>query len=73
VLVTAVVTLAVAALALLGPLENSLRHAELNTLKANLGRSATTPFAQIDPGLVFEEKVDRTREKTVYEQGRRRS
>jgi signal transduction histidine kinase len=71
VLVTAVVTLAVAALALLGPLEHSLRNAELNTLKANVGRSATTVFGQIDPGLVFEEKVDRTREKAVYEQGRR--
>ncbi len=70
VLVTAVVTLAVAALALLGPLEHSLRNAELNTLKADLGRSTTAAFAQVDPGLVLEDKVDSAREKALYEQGR---
>ncbi len=38
VLITAVATLAVAALTLLGPLENSLRNAEKTTLKADLSR-----------------------------------
>ncbi len=38
VLITAVATLAVAALALLGPLENSLRNAEKTTLKNDLSR-----------------------------------
>ena len=36
VLITAVATLAVAAIALLGPLENSLRNAEKTTLKTEL-------------------------------------
>ena len=71
VLVTAVATLAVAALALLGPLENSLRHAELKTLQTDLGRSATNPFARVDPGLVLQDKVDSARQKALYEQGRR--
>src|ERR1700761_1996053 len=38
VLITAVATLAVAALTLLGPLENSLRNAEKTTLKTDLNR-----------------------------------
>ena len=38
VLVTAVATLAVAALALLGPLEQSLRNAEKTTLRTDLSR-----------------------------------
>ena len=36
VVVTTVATLAVAAIALLGPLENSLRHAALNTLERDV-------------------------------------
>ncbi len=40
VLVTTVATLAVAALALLGPLEHSLRNAEKTTLKKDLGKRA---------------------------------
>jgi signal transduction histidine kinase len=47
VLVTAVATLAVAALALLGPLEQSLRNAEKTTLKADLSRKSNLgPFAR---------------------------
>ncbi len=51
VLITAVATLAVAALALLGPLEQSLRNAEKSTLRTDLrhkiviGRNAITPVA----------------------------
>ena len=47
VLFTAVATLAVAALTLLGPLEQSLRHAELNTLRSEVGstkRANATSF-----------------------------
>src|SRR3979490_78931 len=42
VVVTTVATLAVAALALLGPLENSLRHAALNTLERDLKGQAVS-------------------------------
>ena len=56
VLVTSVATLIVAALALLGPLEHSLRNAELATLKQELTpvARATAPFAtrRFDPGKV---------------------
>jgi signal transduction histidine kinase len=48
VLVTTVATLAVAALELVGPLQSQLRNAELKTLKAELGRSATASFKQLD-------------------------
>ena len=45
VLVTAVATLAVAAVALLGPLEKSLRNAEKTTLKTDLKRKTNLgPF-----------------------------
>jgi signal transduction histidine kinase len=46
VLVTTVATLGVAALALLGPLEQSLRNAELKTLTKGL-KGATTPFRRL--------------------------
>ena len=46
VLVTTVATLVVAALALLGPLENSLRRAALTTLKSEV-RGAQSTFAQL--------------------------
>jgi signal transduction histidine kinase len=55
VLFTAVATLAVAALALLGPLEQSLKNAEKETLKKELvGSKATAPFTTkaFDPGEV---------------------
>jgi len=58
VLITTVATLAVAALALLGPLEQSLRNAEKNTLESELGKTkhaianTTTPFRNIPLGLV---------------------
>jgi signal transduction histidine kinase len=50
VLVTAVATLVVAAVVLLGPLENSLRNAELQTLKRELpsGQNATTAGFKAD-------------------------
>jgi signal transduction histidine kinase len=47
VLVTAVATLAVAAVALLGPLEKSLRNAEKTTLSHDL-RGAVKPFSGLD-------------------------
>jgi signal transduction histidine kinase len=47
VLVTTVATLAVAALALLGPLEHSLRNAEKVTLSKDLGRSTIRTFSQL--------------------------
>jgi signal transduction histidine kinase len=47
VLVTAVATLTVAAVALLGPLENSLRNAEKTTLKKDLGHSTIDKFADL--------------------------
>jgi signal transduction histidine kinase len=48
VLVTTVATLAVAALTLLGPLENGLRVSALSTLKHDLGRHPTTNFTKLD-------------------------
>ena len=64
VLFTAVATLAVAALTLLGPLEQSLRHAELNTLRNEVGSTKRTnptsfertvkPFEQPNLGLIAE-------------------
>ncbi len=53
VLIGSVATLIVAALALLGPLEHSLRNAERNTLRQEFaGTRATGPFstARFDPG-----------------------
>src|SRR5215470_7300984 len=47
VLVTTVATLAVAALALLGPLEQKLRHAAITTLKSDLHGSASN-FRALD-------------------------
>ena len=55
VLVASVATLVVAAVALLGPLEHSLRNAELTTLKQELqGTRATAAFTArgLDPGKV---------------------
>ena len=62
VLVTSVATLAVAALALLGPLEQSLRNAELSTLRGEVGspkhtgpasfQNTIAPFQASKPGLV---------------------
>jgi signal transduction histidine kinase len=48
VLVTTVATLGVAALALLGPLEHSLRNAAKTTLKNDLGTNPTGSFRRID-------------------------
>jgi signal transduction histidine kinase len=48
VLVTTVATLVVAALALLGPLEQSLRRAEQTTLRRDLGRRTVAAFAKLD-------------------------
>jgi signal transduction histidine kinase len=52
VLFTAVATLLIAALALLGPLEQSLKNAEKETLKKELaGAKTIAPFTAKDPGL----------------------
>ena len=53
VLVTAVAALAVAAVALLGPLENSLRNADLTTLRREVPESATASFRRLDPFLAL--------------------
>jgi signal transduction histidine kinase len=53
VLVTTVATLAVAALALLGPLQDELRTADKATLKKEVGTSATAAFKQADPGTAI--------------------
>jgi signal transduction histidine kinase len=53
VLVTAVAALAVAAVALLGPLENSLRNAELQTLKRQVTKSSTASFTRLDPSAAI--------------------
>ncbi len=52
VLVTTVATLAVAALALLGPLEQSLRNAALKTLQHDLSSGATAPFHAVDAHML---------------------
>ena len=58
VLVTTVITLVVAAVALLGPLEQSLKNAAMHTLRTDLGRSPTSAFARIDliPGQIDYDK-----------------
>ncbi|MHB8658421.1 MAG: sensor histidine kinase [Solirubrobacteraceae bacterium] len=48
VLITTVATLAIAAVALLGPLEHSLRQSALTTLEKDLGKHPTKHFAAID-------------------------
>src|SRR5262245_38816890 len=56
VLVTSVATLVIAAVALLGPLEHSLRNAEKETLKQELvGQRGTGQFTTrgLDPGKVI--------------------
>jgi signal transduction histidine kinase len=54
VLLTTLATLAVAAVALLGPLESSLRNAERKTLRAELTQRGTTAaFSGARPGLVI--------------------
>jgi signal transduction histidine kinase len=74
VLVTTVATLGVAAIALLGPLEQSLRSAELNTLRGEVGSakkatpesiaSTVIPFAQRHPELVVDAAIQPIREAT---------
>ena len=59
VLVTTVATLAVAALALLGPLENSLRKAEQSTLRHELNRRALSTFAGLQLGQIDNSQVER--------------
>jgi signal transduction histidine kinase len=55
VLVTTVATLAVAALALLGPLEQSLRNAEKTTLRRDLGRRTINTFKGLPLNVVVSE------------------
>ena len=52
-LVTAVATLAVAAIALLGPLEHSLRNSEKTTLKNDLGKGSLQEFTLLDLANAF--------------------
>ncbi len=51
VVVTTVATLGVAALTLLGPLENSLRHAALTTLERDVHKNPTNTFAALGLNL----------------------
>ena len=53
VLVTAVAALAVAAVVLLGPLEHSLRGAELTTLKQQVPPQSTSIFTGFDPSQAY--------------------
>src|SRR5581483_2214464 len=62
VLITAVATLAVAALALLGPLEQSLRNAEKTTLKTDLShKSALSSFVKASLGDITTSKTNHDR------------
>src|SRR5436305_6532873 len=54
VLVTTVATLTVAALALLGPLENELRNSALKTLARDLGRGTTSNFTRLNLSYVLD-------------------
>jgi signal transduction histidine kinase len=53
VLVTTVATLAVAAVAVLGPLEQDLRNNALNTLKRDLAPHRLSGFKDVDPSLLL--------------------
>jgi signal transduction histidine kinase len=53
VLGTAVATLVVAAIALLGPLETSLRNAELKTLQQQVPRASVAAFKSVDPAVAL--------------------
>jgi signal transduction histidine kinase len=71
VLVTAVATLVVAAVALLGPLEHVLRNAELNTLKKEVTPNSTVSFTQQDLALLlphYSSPPSRARRVTPVEQ-----
>ena len=59
VLVTAVATLVIAAVTLLGPLEAVLKNASKSTLQHELGRnsSVTAPFRKLDPSLVLDAAI----------------
>jgi len=71
VVVTTVATLVVAALALLGPLEHSLRSAGLNTLRNDLS-NGTNSFSRMDPGLVLQvNSVDQSTHSKLYQEGLR--
>ena len=56
VLVTTVATLTIASVALLGPLENSLRRAEAQTLKRDLGRDPTRAFRKLPLGGIVSDR-----------------
>ena len=61
VLVTTVATLAVAAVALLGPLEQSLRNAEKQTLRHDLRKSTISGFVQLKLDALPSSAVERER------------
>jgi signal transduction histidine kinase len=68
VLVTAVATLAVAALALLGPLEQSLRDAEKVALRSDLGKSTIARFSNLALAQVSTSPVEQA---ALYNRQRR--
>ncbi len=70
-LITTAATLGVAAVALLGPLENRLRTAALASLQKDLGRSPAAPFARLrlaDLGVVARERSARAALRTRQRQ-----
>jgi signal transduction histidine kinase len=74
VLFTTVATLAVAAAALLGPLEHSLRNAALKTLRTELSpphARVTRQFEPFDPSIALEAKVPASRSKALHLNGER--
>jgi signal transduction histidine kinase len=69
VLVTSFATLAVAAIALLGPLEHSLRNAEKTTLRKDLGtKGSLRPFTSLDLTDVFSTSKKAQPEKAALEE-----
>jgi signal transduction histidine kinase len=68
-----VATLAVAAAALLGPLESSLRHAAQKTLRVELTphTRVTSRFSGLDPSIAYQVHVSARTSKAVHHQGER--
>jgi signal transduction histidine kinase len=72
VLGTAVATLIVAAIALLGPLENSLRKAELTTLIQQVPRGSVEPLKSVDPAATLNYRLSPTgRTAALHANGKR--
>jgi signal transduction histidine kinase len=71
VLGTAVATLVVAAIALLGPLENSLRSAELKTLQQQVPRASVAELRSVDPAVALYYGVSSTTQPALHARGKR--